>query len=104
MGRGSFAAALRSPRKFRSASLVLHVAPGRPEGSRLGISAPKRLARRAVDRNRMKRVARELFRRHRAKEAGLDLVLAPREPFSREREAEWKSQALELLERAAGGR
>lgn len=104
VGRGSFAAALRSPRKFRSASIVLHVAAGQPGQSRLGIAIPKRLTRRSVDRNRMKRIARELFRRHRAKAAGLDLVLAPREAFTRASAAAWRAQALELLERASGGR
>jgi len=103
-GRGSFAVALRSPRKLRSASILLHVASGRGAESRLGLTIAKRLTRRSVDRNRMKRLAREAFRRHAVKSAGLDLVLAPRQPFSRDAEADWLAQVRDLLDRVAGER
>ncbi len=96
--------ALRSPRKIRSAAFILHVACGRPGESRLGLVTPKRLARRSVDRNRMKRISRELFRRHAVKSAGLDLVLAPREKFKRADEEAWLKQVRELLDQAAEGR
>jgi ribonuclease P protein component len=102
IGRGAFTAALRSPRKLRSPAILLHVAAGRPSESRLGLSTPKRLTRRAVDRNRMKRLVREAFRRHVVKTAGLDLVLAPRQPFSRDDEAAWLAEVVGLLGRAAG--
>lgn len=101
VGRGSFTAALRSPRKIRSAAIVLHVAPGRAGESRFGLATTKRLTRRAVDRNRIKRVLREVFRRHGAKQAGLDLVLVPREAFTRGSEEGWIEQARKLLDRAA---
>ena len=104
VGRGSFAATLRGPRKLRSPSLLLHVAPGHPGASRLGLMAPKRLARLAVDRNRLKRIVREAFRRHAVKAAGVDLVLAVRQPVSRADEAAWLTQLEELLGRAAEGR
>jgi ribonuclease P protein component len=101
MGRGSFAAALRGPGKLRSKAMLLHVVAGSAGVSRLGLIAPKRLARRSVDRNRLKRLAREAFRRHEVKTAGLDLVLAAREPYSRATEAEWLAQIRDLLARAA---
>ena len=101
MGRGSFAAVLRGPAKLRSQAMILHMGAGRPGVSRLGLIAPKRLARRSVDRNRLKRLAREAFRRHEVKTAGLDLVLAAREPYSRGTEAEWLMQIRDLLGRAA---
>jgi len=103
-GRGSYAAALRSPRKLRSQALLLHVAAGRPGVSRLGLVVPKRLARQSVDRNRLKRLARETFRRHAAKTAGLDLVLAIREAVAPEGEAAWVAQWRDLLERVAEAR
>ena len=103
-GRGSYAAALRSPRKLRSQALLLHVAAGRPGVSRLGLVVPKRLARQSVDRNRLKRLARETFRRHAAKTAGLDLVLAMREAVAPEGEAAWVAQWRDLLERVAEAR
>lgn len=104
MGRGSFAAALRGPRKLRSQAMLLHVIAGSAGVSRLGLIAPKRLARRSVDRNRLKRLAREAFRRHEVKMAGLDLVLAVREPYTRQDEAGWLAQIRDLLGRAVAGR
>ncbi len=104
VGRGSFTAALRSPRKLRSRAILLHIATGIPGESRLGVAAPKRLTRRSVDRNRMKRLAREAFRRHGAKAAGLDLVVALRETWRREDEGAWLAQLRELLDQAAGER
>lgn len=46
--------------------------------ARLGLTVAKRVAKRAVDRNRIKRIARDSFRRHRELLAGLDLVLVAR--------------------------
>ncbi len=102
VGRGAFAAALRSPRKIRGTDLLLHVAAGAPGASRLGVSAPKRFARRAVVRNRLKRLAREAFRRHPVKEAGLDLVLALRGPLAEGGEQAWLAAVRGLLDRAGG--
>lgn len=103
-GRGSFTAALRSPRKLRGPALLLHVAEGRPGVSRLGVAITKRLTRSSVDRNRMKRLVREVFRHHGIKTAGLDLVLSPRQPFTSGIEAAWIAELQDLLGRAAQGR
>jgi len=45
-------------------------------GARLGIAATRKMGN-AVERNRAKRLARELFRRHKL-EAGLDVIIVPR--------------------------
>jgi ribonuclease P protein component len=102
-GRGSFVPALRSPRKVRGTATLLHIANGHPGESRLGLVVPKRLTRRSVDRNRMKRLAREAFRRHGVKSAGLDLVLAPRRAYSGEGETAWVAELIELFDRASRG-
>jgi ribonuclease P protein component len=105
VGRGSFSAALQGSNKFRGSGMVLHVAAGRLGTSRFGIAVAKRLARRSVDRSRLKRLAREAFRRHAVKWAGLDLVLALRRPFTREQdEAGWVAELNGLLARAGEGR
>jgi len=46
--------------------------------ARLGIAAPKRQLKRAVDRNRIKRIIRESFRRRQAQLRGLDVVVLVR--------------------------
>jgi ribonuclease P protein component len=53
----------------------------RPNGrdfARLGLAVPKRQVRRAVDRNRIKRVIRESFRQAQDDLAGLDIVVLVR--------------------------
>ncbi len=46
--------------------------------SRLGLVVSKRVSKRAVDRNRLKRIARDSFRRWRERLPCVDLVLIPR--------------------------
>ena len=57
-------------------------------GARLGMAIPRRRVRRAVCRNRIKRVIRESFRVHRAELAGLDLVVLARSGLDRVSNAE----------------
>lgn len=45
------------------------------DNARLGIIASKRILSRAVDRNRTKRVIREVFRQHNIKSLNLDMVV-----------------------------
>ena len=89
--RGSFGAVLRGSRKLRGRLAVIHVGSGRGGFSRLGIALTRRLAPRSVDRNLVKRLLRDAFRRHAVKRAGLDCVVALRERFDR-------SQAAEVLD------
>jgi ribonuclease P protein component len=56
--------------------MTLFVLPNGRASPRLGVAATRRIGS-AVDRNRAKRLARELFRRHKVV-AGLDIVIVPR--------------------------
>lgn len=47
--------------------------------ARLGMAIAKKRAKRAVDRNRLKRVVREYFRHHNARLGGVDLVVMNRD-------------------------
>ena len=49
--------------------------------SRLGVALTRKLVPEATDRNRIKRVAREIFRRHAVKRGGFDCVISLRERF-----------------------
>jgi ribonuclease P protein component len=52
--------------------------PARPGAARLGLAISKKQARRAIDRNRLKRLIRETFRRSRDELPGVDLVVMAR--------------------------
>ena len=51
--------------------------------ARLGLAVSKKNSRRAVDRNRIKRIIRESFRMHQGQLAGLDLVVVTRQGVNR---------------------
>jgi len=46
--------------------------------ARLGLAVSKRVSKRAVERNRIKRLARDSFRRHRSGLPAFDILLVPR--------------------------
>jgi ribonuclease P protein component len=79
--QGSFGPLLRGSRKLRGRYATVHCAPGRPGISRLGIALTRKLVPRSVDRNRIKRLVRETFRRHFLKRAGIDCIVMLRERF-----------------------
>ncbi len=104
VGRGAFSAALGGSRKYRGRTAILHVVAGTSMNSRFGLAVAKRLARRAVDRNRIKRLAREVFRQHAVKSRGLDLVIALRRPLAPGFDAAWMAEVGALLVQACDGR
>lgn len=72
--RGVFAAAIRSS----DGSLIVLAKGNGLKSARLGLAIAKRHVRRASDRNRIKRVARETFRLNQHKLAGIDFVVMAR--------------------------
>ena len=75
-------------------TVLAHRAPGEP--ARLGLAVAKRRARRAVDRNRIKRVARESFRHARDALAGHHVVVMNRDAAASAGAAELR-RALDAL-------
>ncbi len=58
----------------------MHREADRAAPARLGLAIAKKRAKRAVDRNRLKRVAREAFRHRREELSGLAIVVMNRDP------------------------
>jgi len=102
--RGSFGPVLRASRKLRGELAVMHVAPGRPDVSRLGIALTRRLVASSVDRNRVKRIVREAFRRHPARALGLDCVVMLREPYREEHDGTIARDVANLLDQLQAAR
>jgi ribonuclease P protein component len=75
LGAAAVAAALKSGRTARAQRLVLHSIANPIGYPRLALVVPKRLVKRAVDRNRIRRLAREAFRQRQAELGSRDFVL-----------------------------
>ncbi|UXY15434.1 ribonuclease P protein component [Chitiniphilus purpureus] len=75
---------------------------GRPNAlpcARLGVVVGRRVDRRAVARNYIKRTVRELFRCHGAHLYGIDLVVRPRRSFGPRDGAAARAALLALFQR-----
>jgi ribonuclease P protein component len=101
--RGSFAPALHSSRKFRGRLAVIHTIAGTEGISRLGVALTRRLVPSAVQRNLVKRLVRETFRKHAARSAGIDCVVTLRERFDPARAGPMVAEVRELLDKICGG-
>ena len=102
--QGSFGAVLRNSRKIRSPHAVLHVSTGQSGSSRLGVGVTRRLLPSAVERNRVKRALREVFRHHPVKASGLDLVVLFRTSFDRAENRAVIEEVKGLFDQACGPR
>jgi ribonuclease P protein component len=96
--RGSFGPVLRSPRKLRGQLAIIHVVPGRGSHSRLGIALTRRLVPLSVDRNRVKRLVRDAFRRHVVKSSGFDCVVSLRGRYDAGQAAPIAAEIRELFD------
>ena len=74
--RPEFERAYDTGRRIHGRFMMIFVVPNGGTRSRLGVAATRKLGS-AVERNRAKRLAREVFRRHKVA-AGLDVIIVPR--------------------------
>jgi ribonuclease P protein component len=76
--------ALKDGRRFRGARFSLYGRPNAAGLARIALVVPKKLVPRAVDRNRIRRIARETFRLYQEHLVGLDLVVRLVQPCGTE--------------------
>lgn len=77
------------------------VASNELEGARLGLAISKRVSKKAVRRNRIKRIARDSFRRTRAGLPSVDILLIARSSADLADNADLRAELLHLWERIA---
>ena len=70
-----YSAVLKTGKKIHTRGLIFTFKPNEWGRPRLGLVIAKRNVKRAVDRNQVKRVLRECFRKHQAYLGDLDIVI-----------------------------
>ncbi|MXS80509.1 MULTISPECIES: ribonuclease P protein component [Nitrosomonas] len=98
-----FRAVLRHRTVFESLSLRLHIKlkPINDGYARIGLIVAKKIERKAVRRNRIKRLIREAFRKHRQVIQGTDCVMQLRRSVEPSDSARIYQEAVTLLHKAA---
>lgn len=71
--------------RYFSEHLIVHYKPNQKTQRRVGFVVAKKIAKRAVDRNYMRRVLRELCRHEPALLDGADVVVQVKKPFRNQR-------------------
>lgn len=95
-----FAAVFAARRIIHGESFALHYRANGLDHARLGLVVPKKMARRAVLRNALKRQARERFRLRRATLPAVDVVLRLMRPPPPDK-SRWRAEIDALLDRLA---
>ena len=96
--RGGFGPILKAGRKVRGRYAVLHLGTAHAGISRLGVALARKMIPHAVERNRVRRLVREAFRRHVARQLPMDLVVTLRQAVSREELPLFRGELVTLLD------
>ncbi len=70
-----FIATFEQKRRAHGACFIVYVAANRLPHARLGLAVSKRVSKKAVQRNRLKRIIRASFRHHQRALGGVDYVV-----------------------------
>jgi len=99
--RADFEAVLGTGWRLASRNFVLRAGPNNETHARLGIIAGKKVAARAVDRNRAKRLIREAFRNASAILGPYDITIQIRSDLRSELNGSVRDELAKLLESLA---
>jgi ribonuclease P protein component len=77
-----FSSVFNFRKRFSTESLVVHYRPNTEVVAKVGFVVAKKVAKRAVDRNYMRRVFRELCRHELHALNGVDVVIQVKKPFN----------------------
>lgn len=94
-----FDGVFQSGRRERGRFFVCVVAAGATPQARIGFAVGKKHLPNAHDRNLVKRIAREIFRRQRIELPAMDLVVRLNAPVAKATRAEINLDLLSLLQR-----
>jgi len=97
-GPAQFAAVFRRGRRLEGKRLQLIAAPASGPVGRVGYVIPSKQLKRAIDRNRLKRMLREAIRARRPAMNAFDVVLRLRAPSARAELAATTAEAAALLD------
>ena len=70
-----FAQVFSQPKRSSSRTVTVLARPNGTDTARLGLAIAQKHVRKAVDRNRVKRLVRDYFRRHNNRLSGLDVMV-----------------------------
>lgn len=96
-GQGAFEAVFRTGRRVEGLYLTLVVAPSAVPGGRTGYVIGRKVAARAVDRNRLRRKLREVVRAQRSALPDLDVVVRVKRAKGRAEQDAATAEAARLL-------
>jgi len=101
-GNAQFAAVFRAGRRLEGERLQLVAAPASGPVGRVGYVIGTKQLKRAIDRNRLKRMLREAIRARRPSVAGFDIIVRLRRPCAPAELARAAAEAGVLLDALAG--
>ena len=96
-GQGAFEAVFRTGRRVEGLHLTLVVAPSAVPGGRTGYVIGRKVAARAVDRNRLRRKLREVVRAQRPSLPDLDVIVRVKRAKGRAEQDAATAEAARLL-------
>ncbi|MBS0556043.1 MAG: ribonuclease P protein component [Proteobacteria bacterium] len=96
-----FARLRESSRRIGSAHLNIQYRASDGEGARLGMAVSRRVSKRAVERNRIRRQIRESFRLHRADLPACDMLVVARQSATSQSNLQLRGELETLWQRLA---